>query len=1050
MQREERDREVVQRTAELLSSNLALEPLFDALCALLARFFDGPTIFIALRDGAGAGARYRFLFENGTAGQLHNNHVPPGSCADRVLHTGQPLLKRRMEDWTEGRVLVGFAGESETIPSVSAMFVPLKYGSDVIGVLSVQTPEQDAYDAQDLSLLATCALYLSVRIQHANVESKSARLADIASTDSLTGVRNRRSFDERIGEEWRRAARYQEALSAIIIDVDFFKTFNDRYGHIAGDSALQHVARALQSALNRGEDAFARYGGEEFVAVLPATQADGAVVVAERMRAAVLALQIPHAGSGLGYVSVSIGVASMKPARGNEPDDLLRKADVALYDAKSHGRNRVIADGYRSHARPAVAASIRSHNLPVVHGALFCDAAEIEAVRRLSRTMPLLTLTGRAGVGKSRLAVECAMRESRRYPDGLFYIDCSTIADECYLPDKIARVLGVAETAMVAADSALALFLQTKRALIVVDNCDSIADAMADYLRAMLLQSQHVRILATCRRPLNIEMEVALHVRARTLTESIELVAERASIQPDARNELQTALNHLCASVGRLPRALELAAAQLDTSSIEDIIARLPVGPALERETESGFVHWTYDALEPSERQLLRQLSVFVGGASEDAIRNVCVDPAAFAGVRRKALVIEHRDPEGSRFIVPGAIREFAVEQSIACGDWDELCLRHARYYRERARALSFRSAPPVSLARTLELFAEIDNIRAALAYAIRDGADLELGAELVFSLLMFWQVSSSQTEGNEWVDMLFERSHGAFDRQTQANLFFARAALDFARTPKCKESALQAAALYREVGDEYGMCRSLSEAMMGCAASGEYDEARELFQQAQTLASKISDERMIAFGLSGMGLIEHYSGNTDSARSYLERSLALHRKIEHERGVAAQLGNLGDLAATCGDYDTAVEYTRQALAVEERLHDRSALTWLLTNLGAFECKRGNLEAARPALRRGLEMAQDAQNSWLMYCSLDYIARVALNAREWRSALQLVGHSNGLLVSLGLQRQPSDRHDYEMLLERCKDALGEDEARAELDRGCAASRHEILNVAMKV
>lgn len=1046
VERDQRDREVVQRTAELLSSNLSLEELFAALCELLARFIDGPSIFIALRDGEGA--RYRFLLENGTVGQLQNKYVVPGSCADLVLRSGRSLLKRRIQDWTEGRVAVGFATQPGAITSVSGMFVPLKYGSEVIGVLSVQTPAERAYDERDLSLLETCALYLSVRIQQANVESKSARLADIASTDSLTGVRNRRSFDERLCEEWRRAARSAESLSAIIIDVDFFKAFNDSYGHIAGDSALTQVAGALQSCVNRAEDVFARYGGEEFVAVLPATQVDGAVVVAERMRAAVLALQIPHAGSQLGYVSVSIGVASMKPARGIERADLLRKADSALYNAKSHGRNRVVAEGYRSQSRPAIVAGARRETLPLVHGTCFCDAGEIEAVRKLSRVATLVTLIGPVGIGKSRLAIECAMRESRRYPDGVFYVDCSTIAEECYLADKIARVVGVAETPMVAADSALALFLQSKRALIVVDNCDSVADAVTEYLRAMLAQTQRVRILATCRRPLNIEMEVALHMRRRTLEESFDLLVERSGIT-DHGGELQN-LRDLSEALGRLPRALELAAAQLQTTRVDDIIARLPVGAALELEAANGFVHWSYDALEPSEQRLLRQLSVFVGGASREGIESVCMDAAALEGLRRKALVTEHTGPDGCRYFIPAAIREFAVEQAIACRDWDESCMHHARYYCDRARAIGTGSSPWKAHETTLELFAEIDNLRAALTYTIRDRADLELGADLVFSLIVFWLFSSSHAEGTEWVEMLFERGADRIDTRTRGNLFFARSALDYARTPACTESALRAAELYREIGDDHGVCRALSEAMMGCAALGDYDRAIELFRESAAIAERIGDERLVAYGLSGMGLIEHYRGNVESSRTYLEQSLQVHRKIGHERGAAAQLGNLGDLAATCGDYDAAVEYTRQGLALQERLHHRAATAWLLTNLGAFEFKRGNVEAARPALYRGLQMAQDSQNSWLIHCALDYIARIALGLHDWQSALQLVGHANALLAALSLQRQPSDRLDYETVVQRCTDAIGAEAAEAELARGYHATRHEMLNLAMKV
>lgn len=160
--------------------------------------------------------------------------------------------------------------------------------------------------------------------------------------DGLTGIANRRYFDELIDQLWRRAAREVSPLSLIMVDIDFFKSFNDTYGHQQGDVCLKQVAKALSDVLRRPGDFVARYGGEEFVAILSNTEIEGAGVVAETMRSNVAALGIPHAKSQAGdRVTVSVGVGSMVPERNSEPSELISAVDQALYAAKEGGRNRV-------------------------------------------------------------------------------------------------------------------------------------------------------------------------------------------------------------------------------------------------------------------------------------------------------------------------------------------------------------------------------------------------------------------------------------------------------------------------------------------------------------------------------------------------------------------------------------------------------------------------------------------------------------------------------------------------------------------------------------
>jgi diguanylate cyclase (GGDEF)-like protein len=163
----------------------------------------------------------------------------------------------------------------------------------------------------------------------------------LARTDSLTGLHNRRTLGEILDQEWRRAHRARSVFSLLFVDIDWFKSYNDKYGHQAGDDALAAVAQCIGENIRRPADTAARYGGEEFIVVLPDTMMEGACAIAEKIRLAISELAIEHAGSEYGRVTASIGSASWTPDHDIDVTQLIRAADQALYDAKAQGRNRV-------------------------------------------------------------------------------------------------------------------------------------------------------------------------------------------------------------------------------------------------------------------------------------------------------------------------------------------------------------------------------------------------------------------------------------------------------------------------------------------------------------------------------------------------------------------------------------------------------------------------------------------------------------------------------------------------------------------------------------
>ncbi len=194
----------------------------------------------------------------------------------------------------------------------------------------------------------TIASFVSLKFENLELLEELRKANDVlrhaSAIDGLTGLANRRQFDEIMDKEWRRAIREQKSISLIMLDIDHFKAYNDNYGHQEGDDCLKKVAAVIAELVKRPADLAARYGGEEFMVVLPGSDIRGAIELGEKLRIAVEVLDVPHAhSSAASVVTISVGASSLVPERGEEPSRLIKLVDTALYAAKRGGRNRVKA-----------------------------------------------------------------------------------------------------------------------------------------------------------------------------------------------------------------------------------------------------------------------------------------------------------------------------------------------------------------------------------------------------------------------------------------------------------------------------------------------------------------------------------------------------------------------------------------------------------------------------------------------------------------------------------------------------------------------------------
>jgi len=272
-----------------------------------------------------------------SAGLVEGMTVRPGEGVSGTAFQRRSLVYVRNLD-TDDRFL-HFRGKVRL--SGSAVALPLLSGDRCNGVMLVNRQKAEAFTMDDISLFHVVASQLGAALANALLFRTTQELA---SHDQLTGLHNRRSFEERLDLEWERATRFSTPLACLMLDVDHFKRFNDEHGHLVGDEVLRHVGSCIQAQL-RKVDFVARYGGEEFVILLPRTDSQEAAAVAEKLRESVAALPlvVPDHPQPL-HLTISVGVAASQ-AMPQTARQLVDFADIALLDAKSQGRNRVTTYG---------------------------------------------------------------------------------------------------------------------------------------------------------------------------------------------------------------------------------------------------------------------------------------------------------------------------------------------------------------------------------------------------------------------------------------------------------------------------------------------------------------------------------------------------------------------------------------------------------------------------------------------------------------------------------------------------------------------------------
>jgi len=664
---------------------------------------------------------------------------------------------------------------------------------------------------------------------------------------------------------------------------------------------------------------------------------------------------------------------------------------------------QLVIPGLPSSFPPIASPGVTPNNLPTRLTTFLGREREIAEASELLARSRLLTLTGPGGTGKTRLSLEVAGRALDGHPDGVFFVELASITEPELVIATIAQELGLPDRGGQSATDRLAEHIGEGRMLLVLDNFEQVTTA-APAVASLLGSAPNLTVLVSSRSALRVSGEQEYPVPPLGLPdperlppldqlsqyEAVALFIERArAVKPDfeVTNENAPAVAEICVRLDGLPLAIELAAARIRIFTPQAMIGRLDrrLGLAAgggrdlpeRQQTLRGAIAWSHDMLDDADRALFACLPVFVGGASLEAIEWVCGeevegDPLqTLTSLVEKSLVRQLEGVEGEpRFRMLETIREFAMEQAIAGGRWDELRERHAALFRGLAETSAGHVMGSKKRPWLDRLEQEHDNLRAAFAWAQETDA-AETALRLSASLWRFWQMRGYLGEGLERTTQALALPH-SFEH------------------PEIRADALSAAA---------GLAYWLADS----------ERSRSLYMEEIAARTALVDRRGLAeaeYGISFTWAVIELKTPDAAARAteHIQRALQIFTELGDAPGIGRCEWALANVLWGAGaDLEETLSRAQRAYEVFASIHDDFNRGWASYTLGLGLLTRydrigepGDLELATQRFGESLRVFDEAQDVTGYSLVLDALAMVALRAGDRQRAARLSGAVSSL------------------------------------------------------
>ena len=680
----------------------------------------------------------------------------------------------------------------------------------------------------------------------------------------------------------------------------------------------------------------------------------------------------------------------------------------------------------------------------------------------------VLTLMGPGGIGKTRVALEVAAQVADAFPDGVFFVTLSPLTDPTLVAETIARELGLRSNVGILPEEQLCAALAHQRTLLVVDNFESVVSA-APVIARVVAACPGIKTLVTSRIALRLRGEHEYTIpplespdatqwaapgasgapgSARSTPRPIDLeqvarypaialFIERArEVKPDFHLTTANtpAIVDICRQLDGLPLAIELAAARLRLLSPQAIRSRLskrlelltdgPRDQPERQQTMRATIAWSYDLLQPDERAVFQRMSVFAGGWTLEAAEALCA-PALDALNGLSALIdhslVGERDEEDdpdegeTRYWQLETIQAFGADRLEASGDADAVRATHARYFLALAERTEREARGPEAQVWLRRLERELDNFRAALAWA-RDTGDLTLGLRLATALSGFWHSHGHEREGAGWLQEL---------------VALAEPRLAGSATADEELRAVHA----------WGLVRA--GALVVYLA--DYPQATALLERGLAAERALGDRERELRAVNMLGVAAQLHDEQQTAARWYEEGLAIARSVGLEALATIFLNNLGDIAYYQGDLTRALACYSERLAFGERTGDQAGIAVGQQNIGRTLLRQGQIEQAAQLLQRSLAGAWRLRDPRRMAEGLEGRAALAGVRGEAERAARLLGAAAQLRESLGTPQPLPERKDIEAAVASARAEVSVETWSAAFDSGHEQPIEEMIN-----